>query len=198
MGTLGGGSASPALGESVKLVPGRQQRAEWWVSSARTPSRLLASERSAAKRGLRRGDSATCHPGLGSAGGLPVKCGEGSAEEPQGAVLVKDSPEQRVCVPILHSGKQCVASICITSAGTLQRHLYKGQHAIFKYPLIFEGHFIQISKREVIDVHRVRVVTLRLTSTSPATPETGVFIGEELCPLPPGLLGLFPFLHPSC
>uniref|UniRef100_A0A8C8ZT42 Golgi associated RAB2 interactor family member 6 n=1 Tax=Prolemur simus TaxID=1328070 RepID=A0A8C8ZT42_PROSS len=56
-----------------------------------------------------------------------------------------------------------------TPMGKLQRQLYKGEYAIFKYAPMFESDFIQISKRgEVIDVHnRAGMVTVGIVRTSP-------------------------------
>ncbi|KAL2775865.1 protein FAM71C [Daubentonia madagascariensis] len=56
-----------------------------------------------------------------------------------------------------------------TSMGKLQRQLYKGEYAIFRYAPMFESDFIQISKRgEVTDVHnRARMVTVGIVRTSP-------------------------------
>ncbi|KAF6074464.1 family with sequence similarity 71 member A [Phyllostomus discolor] len=56
--------------------------------------------------------------------------------------------------------------------GKLQQQLYKGEYDIFKHSQVFEGDFIQTTKRgEVIDVHNhVRVVTVGITSTSPILP----------------------------
>ncbi|XP_012643072.2 Golgi-associated RAB2 interactor protein 6 [Microcebus murinus] len=56
-----------------------------------------------------------------------------------------------------------------TPMGKLQRQLYKGEYAIFRYAPMFESDFIQISKRgDSIDVHnRARMVTVGIVRTSP-------------------------------
>ncbi|KAM5295321.1 Golgi-associated RAB2 interactor protein 4 [Glossophaga mutica] len=68
--------------------------------------------------------------------------------------------------------------------GKLQQQLYKGEYDIFKYAQVFEGDFIQTTKRgEVIDVHNhVRVVTVGITSTSPILPLPDVML--LACPAP--------------
>lgn len=68
--------------------------------------------------------------------------------------------------------------------GKLQQQLYKGEYDIFKHSQVFEGDFIQTTKRgEVIDVHNhVRVVTVGITSTSPILPLPDVML--LACPAP--------------
>lgn len=54
------------------------------------------------------------------------------------------------------------------SMGKLQQQLCKGEFAMFTSIPLFESNFIQISKREVIDVlNCVQMVTVGIVHTSP-------------------------------
>nr|XP_024432363.2 Golgi-associated RAB2 interactor protein 4 [Desmodus rotundus] len=70
------------------------------------------------------------------------------------------------------------SSVGMFSSGKLQQQLYKGEYDIFKYAQVFEGDFIQTTKKgEVIDVHNhVRMVTVGITSTSPILPLPDVML----------------------
>ncbi|XP_037020198.2 Golgi-associated RAB2 interactor protein 4 [Artibeus jamaicensis] len=76
------------------------------------------------------------------------------------------------------------ASMFSSAMGKLQRQLYKGEYDIFKYAQVFEGDFIQTTKKgEVIDVHNhVRVVTVGITSTSPILPLPDVMLLARQAP----------------
>uniref|UniRef100_UPI00398E5780 Golgi-associated RAB2 interactor protein 6-like n=1 Tax=Pristiophorus japonicus TaxID=55135 RepID=UPI00398E5780 len=53
--------------------------------------------------------------------------------------------------------------------GELQKHLYNGEYVLFKRAPVFESDFIQITKKgEMVNIHhKVTIVTIGLTSTSP-------------------------------
>lgn len=55
-----------------------------------------------------------------------------------------------------------------TSVGKLQQQLYREGYTIFEYMPVFESDLIQVSKREVIDMHnRAPMVTVGTVRTSP-------------------------------
>ncbi|XP_054443486.1 Golgi-associated RAB2 interactor protein 4 [Pteronotus mesoamericanus] len=81
-------------------------------------------------------------------------------------------------VPQRTAPRGCSVGMFNTATGKLQRQLHRGEYDIFKHAQIFEGDFIQITKRgEVIDVHnQVRVVTVGIASTSPILPLPDVML----------------------
>ncbi|XP_077019331.1 Golgi-associated RAB2 interactor protein 4-like [Tamandua tetradactyla] len=81
-------------------------------------------------------------------------------------------------LPYYTAGSSREVSMFNTPMGKLQRQLYRGEYAAFKYAPMFESDFIQINRRgELIDVHnQMRAMTVGIASTSPCLPLPDVML----------------------
>ncbi|KAK2501832.1 hypothetical protein MC885_000625, partial [Smutsia gigantea] len=72
--------------------------------------------------------------------------------------------------PYYAAQSSAAAGMFSTSTGKLGQQLCKGEYTTFEYAPAFESDFIQVSKREVVDMHNgARMVTVSTVRTSPTS-----------------------------